>query len=200
MGLSVSRKTREGQVCGSRDGGTRIRVPLPEVRNPAHRKTEARRGLRGGVVPPDFDANARNPEGVSAEASTLSGFSIRAVSGRGPNSVRVAAETKSHCCVILANHWRRSRDLATWLISRSARNRPLGPPWQISRFAVVVARSTIPEGIPVRYFDRTFRLQFPADFWLTFLPASRLSGPTGPAVARRVGRRRWVSPSTWREK
>jgi hypothetical protein len=86
------------------------------------------------------------------------------------------------------------------LTSRSVGGRPLGPPWQISRFAVVVARSTIPEGIPVRCFDRTFRLQFPADFRLTFLPASRRSGPTGPAVTRRVGRRRRVSPSTWREK
>jgi hypothetical protein len=65
---------------------------------------------------------------------------------------------------------------------------------------VVVIRSTIPEGIPVRFFDRTFRPRFPADFGLTFLPASRLSGPTDPVVTRRVGRRRWVSPSTWREK
>jgi hypothetical protein len=55
---------------------------------------------------------------------------------------------------------------------------------------VVVIRSTIPEGIPVRFFDRTFRPRFPADFGLTFLPASRLSGPTDPVVTRRVGRRR----------
>jgi hypothetical protein len=36
---------------------------------------------------------ARNPEGVSAEALTLSGLSIRPVSGRGPDSVRYRSET-----------------------------------------------------------------------------------------------------------
>jgi hypothetical protein len=53
---------------------------------------------------------------------------------------------------------------------------------------VVFTRSTIPKD-PRPGSDRTFRRQFPADFRLTFLPASRLSGPTSLAVARRLGRR-----------
>lgn len=142
--------------------------------------------------------DARNPEGVSAEASTLSGLSsVRCRAGDPTPSGRSRTSPTAVRFVRTAGV-----GLATWPPGLSLdlpasdlsvrRGESCDSPWSSS------ARRS--RRIPVRCSDLTVRPQFPADFRLTFLPASRPSGPTSPAVARRVGRRRRVSPSTWREK
>lgn len=159
-------------------------------------RTPGRAGALRGVVPPH--EKRKTPREFPPKHQPSRGSQFRPLSGRGPNSVRSQQKQVlllRDSCESLASVSRPDHRLN----SRSVGGRPLGPPWRTSRSAVVFVRSTIPKD-PRPVLRPTFRLQFPADFRLTFLPASRLSGPTGLAVTRRVGRRRRVSPSTWREK